>query len=88
MCDIEIVEEIVSVRRTIRMRKKIVGQPMELCLCSRCASQFYNSPDHYIKRADQFQIEKDLCTFCNHRNGYDFLVFDLVEDPSGFNGGI
>ena len=76
MCEIEYTEEIINVRRTVRIRKKAVGEPMEICLCPRCASQFYNSRQHFIKRADYYQINKEPCTYCNSRNGFDFLIFD------------
>lgn len=65
MCEFEYTEEI-RIRRTVRVRKRIVGEPMEICLCSRCASQFYNSPKHLIKRVDPFQTVKEPCTYCNY----------------------
>ena len=80
MCEFEYTEEIVSIRRTIRVRRRIVGEPMEICLCSRCASQFYNSPNHYIKRVDPYQTVKEPCTYCNYRYGYDFLIFELEKE--------
>lgn len=82
MREIEYTEEIISYRRTVRIHKKIVGEPMELCLCSRCASQFYNSRHYFIKRADYDQTAKEPCTYCNIRTGYDFLIFDLAQDAS------
>jgi len=82
MCEFEYTEEIIKVRRTVRIRKKVVGEPMEICLCSRCASQFYNSRQHFIKRADYYQINKEPCTYCNSRNGFDFLIFDLADNAS------
>lgn len=82
MREIEYTEEIISVRKTVRIRRKVVGEPMEICLCSRCANQFYNSPKHFIKRANPFQTVKEPCTYCNYRYGYDFLIFDLTDDAS------
>lgn len=79
MCEFEYTEEI-RFQRTVRVRKRIVGEPMEICLCSRCASQFYNSPKHLIKRADPFQTVKEPCTYCNYRYGYDFLIYDLEKE--------
>lgn len=51
-------------------------KPLELCLCPRCAAQFYNSAKHYIKRADPEQMVKDTCTYCSTGTGYDYLVYD------------
>ena len=47
---------------------------MEICLCSACASAFYDIPTYRIKRKYPYQTEKDLCTYCNSRFGYDFLI--------------
>ena len=54
--------------------RKPIPKPMLLCLCSACAQQFYDSPDHRIRRADYDQVIKDICNFCGTRYGFDFLV--------------
>ena len=46
----------------------------DLCLCSQCASHFYNSPTHRIFRTDPLQVTKDLCDHCRARRGYDFII--------------
>ena len=53
------------------------AEKMELCLCSRCASDFYNMDNYRIKRVDMLQTEKDTCTFCSYRRGYDFYVWPV-----------
>jgi hypothetical protein len=50
---------------------------MELCLCHRCASAYYNMPDHRIERVDFLQVEKDTCTICGYRMGFDFYVWPV-----------
>ena len=55
---------------------------MTLCLCPTCASQFYNSPDHFIRRLDPFGGEKDDGTYCQVRKGYDFLIRDIKKTSS------
>ena len=35
-----------------------------------------DTPGHYIKRADKAQTIKDTCTYCNVRQGYDYIVVD------------
>lgn len=47
---------------------------IELCLCGRCASDFYNVPGHYIKRVDKDQKVKETCTYCNSMLGYDYII--------------
>lgn len=48
---------------------------MELCLCPTCASQFYNSPEHVIRRSDPYQSIKDDCTYCQVRQGFDYRIW-------------
>ena len=48
--------------------------PLLMTLCPTCASQFYNSPEHIIKRSDMAQTQKETCMFCNARQGYDFEI--------------
>ena len=50
---------------------------MELCLCHRCASAYYNMPDHRIERVDFLQVEKDTCTICGYRMVFDFYVWPV-----------
>jgi len=49
-------------------------EEMTLCLCPVCASQFYNSPDHIIRRVNPLQNHKETCTYCDVRNGYDYII--------------
>lgn len=55
-------------------RKPDWKDALVLCLCPACARGFYDSGEHYIKRADYKQTVKDTCTYCNTRQGYDYLV--------------
>ncbi len=47
---------------------------MILCLCPECLNQFINSPEHVVLRLNPFQREKDDCTYCGMRKGYDYRV--------------
>ena len=49
-------------------------QEMELCLCTSCASTFYDMPEYRIVRKDPYQVEKEPCTYCSCRLGYDFII--------------
>ena len=59
-----------------RIEESDTGAPDELrlCLCPTCASQFYNSPDHIIRRVDPLQTDKEDCTYCNVRKGVDYRI--------------
>jgi len=45
-----------------------------LTLCATCAQQFFDSPEHYIRRANYEQVIKDECDFCQQRRGYSFII--------------
>ena len=49
-------------------------QEMELCLCTSCAGTFYDMPEYRIVRKDPYQVEKEPCTYCSCRLGYDFII--------------
>lgn len=53
-------------------------EPMELCLCPACASEYYDDKSCSIHRKNSFQTEKDVCTKCD-RMGYDFIVKRYVK---------
>lgn len=47
---------------------------MVLCLCPTCASQFFNSPEHIIRRVNPLQTDKEDCTYCFVRKGVDYRI--------------
>lgn len=47
---------------------------LEMCLCPVCANAFYETNTYKLIRVDRFQIEKDTCTYCNVRQGYDYII--------------
>ena len=56
-------------------RKKKSG--VQICLCRKCASFFYNSKKHRIYRFDTLQVITDECLFCRCNKGYDYILEDL-----------
>ncbi len=44
------------------------------CLCHRCLDDFRSRPNVIVSRLDPFADEKDVCTICNVRYGYDYVV--------------
>lgn len=47
---------------------------MVLCLCPTCASQFFNSPEHIIRRISPFNADREPCTYCNVRLGRTYRI--------------
>lgn len=45
-----------------------------MCLCPACARNFMDTGSYILKRTNLRQTEKDTCTYCNHRSGYDYAV--------------
>ena len=51
-----------------------VPKKLILCLCSACADNFYGTGAYSLCRIDPQQTEKDTCTYCNQRKGYDYEI--------------
>lgn len=51
-----------------------ITEPIELCLCSICAEQFFSSDVYQIRRVDKTQKIKSMCTYCNSRFGFDYQI--------------
>ena len=49
---------------------------MSVCLCSACANNFYGTGDYYLKRSNPYEVEKGICTYCNQRLGFDYMVVE------------
>ena len=54
--------------------KNTETEELFLCLCPTCAQQFYDSPNHIIRRADPLQRDREYCDYCQVRRGYDFRI--------------
>lgn len=52
---------------------------MEITLCSSCAKQFYNVHSAAIRRVNRYQMERDICSYCGIRTGWDY---NIVSTPS------
>lgn len=51
-----------------------VPKKLILCLCSACVDNFYGTGAYSLRRIDPQQTEKDNCTYCNQRKGYDYEI--------------
>lgn len=61
-----------ALRQSAGIRR--LDKPILMCLCPVCAKPFYESAEHFIKRADEKQSTREVCMFCNTRRGYDYLI--------------
>ena len=50
---------------------------LEVCLCPRCASIYYESKKHHIERKNLYQDILEPCDICKNPRGYDFLIWDV-----------
>lgn len=67
-----------SRRMVIAMRNfKQLSPSLELCLCSHCASIYYEDHGCHIERADLGQVVFEPCDICKNPHGYDFLIWDV-----------
>lgn len=45
-----------------------------MSLCSVCAGNFRSTGAYFLCRLDPSQIQKDVCTYCNQRRGFDYVM--------------
>lgn len=45
-----------------------------MCLCPAFANNFYGTGSYYLRRVNPKQTEKDICTYCGQRPGFDYEV--------------
>lgn len=57
-------------------KPKATAKPRQftLCLCSTCANNFYGTGAYSLKRLNPIEVEKDICTYCNGRKGFDYQI--------------
>ena len=48
---------------------------LELCLCYRCASIYFNDPNYWIEKSVPYQETTESCDFCKRSNGIDFKIW-------------
>lgn len=72
------------------MNNKILLPDLELSLCSKCASVYYNDKRYFIERADITKTKHEECMMCRNPHGFDFNIWDkstLRSDKSHHCGG-
>lgn len=56
-----------------------IPEKMVMCLCPTCASNFFATGGFILRRADPAQAEKDTCTYCNIRMGFDYVIAPKIR---------
>lgn len=62
---------------------------MEICLCRRCASVYFNDPSYYIEAKQMFQDIKEPCDICQQYKGKDYRIwkYSTINNTKVENGG-
>lgn len=60
---------------SVGLMEPLDNKKLLLCLCHACVGNFYGTGDFIIRRADRQQVQKDTCTYCNQRKGYDYEIW-------------
>ena len=68
------------------MKKSKSGDTMLLTLCSRCAAQFYYSPERIIRRASLDQKIKEPCMWCNCKQVWDYVIKRATQESRKLKG--
>lgn len=55
-------------------RKRRFYPHLEMCLCNRCASNFYASPYRFIRPLDPLLPTLDICDLCRARMGKGYRI--------------
>ncbi|HIS60365.1 MAG TPA: type II toxin-antitoxin system PemK/MazF family toxin [Candidatus Faecousia faecipullorum] len=63
-----------ALRISLGLSPAVREDSMLLTLCGNCARNFFHNPDYRICRANPFQNETDVCTVCNYRRGFDYVI--------------
>ena len=56
-----------------------VPENLIMCLCPACANNFYGTGSYYLRRVHPDRVEKDICTYCGQRPGFDYEVVKKKE---------
>ena len=51
-----------------------IPENLIMCLCPACANNFYGTGSYYLRRVNPAQRERDICTYCGQRPGFDYEV--------------
>ena len=53
---------------------------LTMCLCRTCADNFRSTGAYSLRRINPHRAEKDICTYCNQRQGVDYEVISHRQE--------
>lgn len=53
-----------------------------VCLCHKCRQQFRDAGGYRLKRVVIPQENKEVCTYCQSRYGYDYYLVPADKDAA------
>ena len=66
-------------------RKTARTNRITVVLCPSCAKSFYNSIENeFIRRVDPYQAEKEVCSYCGLRLGWDYIIQASISRKSTY----
>ena len=60
--------------------RRISSHKMTANLCGICADNFRNAGKVWLRRTDYVSAEKEKCTCCNVRIGYEYELFYIKDN--------
>lgn len=62
-----------AIQISLSLDSKPSSNGLLMTLCATCRSDFVNTEAYHVWR-DYSCDTKDTCTYCNHRQGYDYII--------------
>lgn len=59
---------------SVGLEEQYSPDTMVLSLCGVCAENYRNTGAYYLRRVNPEQTEKETCTYCGQRMGYDYVA--------------
>ncbi len=76
-----------EVNRALKVSMDLIkNEPNRITLCRSCASAFYYSGSHFIRRVDPYQSSKSMCDYCNSNYGFDYYLTEKAKRISKRGG--
>jgi hypothetical protein len=58
----------------MKKSRRKTDKPMLITLCARCVADYYNSPEHFVRKANKNQKAYEPCCKCPSTKGRDYSI--------------